>query len=298
MIQTANQFYDRMQADISRKGYTEIVFPMSVNELKEAEQRYLGFLTLPIEEKKKFETWILGLHRDDLSKVTRFGYKAKIREKELGDSKEYFHHGDHLRTELESLIKSSPKEVRDFVEAADGVLSQIKKAMKPVYQAFETEVRGFKASFIDTPYIFLRFLAYSPPAIKPGELAIGHFDRGALTLAMYENRSGLQICPAFDDDFKGNDEEETARKLEAVLERLQQVHHTPDTAFLFASDGITSVLPRELQRRFPKGYHRVDEKLQDSADYHRRTAIVAFISPREGVSIGGWDERHPHDRVR
>ena len=115
MIQTANQFYDRMQADISGKGYTEIAFPMSVGELREAEQRYLEFLTLPAEKKKKFETWIPGLHRDEPDKGTRFGYKVKKRGEDLGDSKEYLHYGDHLRKELGDLIKASPREVKDFI---------------------------------------------------------------------------------------------------------------------------------------------------------------------------------------
>jgi len=296
-IESPDDLFERLQKDIFRQGYSEIAFSMSQQELEEAEQRYLQFLTLPAAEKEKFEIWIPGLHRDNPSKGTRFGYKDESRDEGQGDNKEYFHHGHFLRKGLAAIIRVSPQEVKYFIEAADDVLAAVERAMEPVYEAFDTKVSGFAESFNQTPYIFLRFLSYKPVS-KGEELAIGHFDRGALTLAMYENRDGLEICPATHDDFHGKTNAERKDKLERVLRRLQPVSHSPDSAFLFASDAISSIMADKegYLTQFPKGYHRVDEKHPEGEPHERRTAIVAFISPKEGVVIGDWNSRHPSAR--
>ena len=185
MIETPDALFTRMQRGIFGQGFTEVTFPLSERDLQEAERRYLQFLTLDAAEKEKFEVWIPGLHKADPSQGTRFGYKDEDRKRGQGDNKEYFHFGRFLRENLASVIAASPQEARDFIEAADEVLNGVDTSMRPVYQAFETRIPGFEGLFRDTPYTFLRFLAYKRPFNEADGLAIPHFDRGALTEAIY-----------------------------------------------------------------------------------------------------------------
>src|SRR3989344_5743458 len=109
------------------------------------------------------------------------GFTDEDRKRGQGDNKEYFHFGRFLRENLASVIAASPQEARDFIEAADEVLNGVDTSMRPVYQAFETRIPGFEGLFRDTPYTFLRFLAYKRTFNEADGLAIPHFDRGALT---------------------------------------------------------------------------------------------------------------------
>ncbi|HLC51666.1 MAG TPA: hypothetical protein VJI98_00295 [Candidatus Nanoarchaeia archaeon] len=272
---SAEDLFKKLKGDISKQGYSEVKFPVAENDLRQAAGLYVdGFLRLPEAEKDRYSTWIFP--GSDAEKARgRCGYNIKSRGKGALDDKYLFHYNDYLREFVDGLSKVS-REARDFLDAAEPIFQGMKRSISPVLGAFETEAPGFKGLFLpdqDHPYFFLRFIAYQ------GHGAAGHFDKGPLTEAIAESNPGLRIGPAY--------EGQSTKDIP-----LQEVTHTPDTAFLFTGNHISSVLPKHLQDQFPKGWHDVVEKGYEVRKGITRWSIVGFFDPFGQVYQKGWKERH------
>jgi len=185
--------YNVLEENLSRQHYCALDFPLGRKTLEEAAESYLAFLTLPDVTKQ-------GLHKvlDERDRGSTIGYVKRTPEHITGDTKEYFHYNDHVRNDarFHPLLPSTDGAVLErFYDAAQNVYDAAVTTLDGVVRSMEQRVPGLYEKMFprcQLPSFYLRFIKYD---VQPmgNSLAAGHYDRGALTLALAESKPGLRI---------------------------------------------------------------------------------------------------------
>jgi len=263
--------FGRIQKEISSRSYAQLPFPLSYDQLSHAADLFInGFLKLPQEEKEKIAGFV-----DEQNRKGELGYRKVDRSEKNRDTKEFFHYNDRLRDRFAGTIHKGPKELKDFIKAADEIFQTVKTTIRPVFESFEPYVPGITDSFLpkyDYANFFLRFLAYRP-VDTDHVLAVPHIDKGYFTQALAESTLGLRI---------GKDGES-----------LTPVYHNEGSSLFFMGKDISKILPEDLRDDFPPGLHDVVQYSNPTSSEVPRWAIVCFMDPSHLLMGEDEDGCHP-----
>lgn len=192
---------ERIETEIQRQRYAILPFALSQSELDEAATSFGRFLELPAETKQAFTA---KAHPED--RGSTIGYVLRTKE-EGKDQKEYFHYNRHVPDFFPELLGNNPV-IDTFLLNAHRIYTTAEQQIIDITDTF-----GVKERFIPEqgpPRFYLRFLHYHHHNTDTFS-AKGHYDRGALTLALWESAPGLRIGP------KDQQVEVTHRNRDALL---------------------------------------------------------------------------------
>jgi hypothetical protein len=190
-------YTSRISQKIKSQNYALVDSPLPKVDLVEAAESFIEFLGMEEEKKKKF-----SLEEDEENEKkdgsSEIGYIRRFKGKGgKFDNKEFFHYNDYARVRFAGLA-SIDKRAEEFLFKAYRVFGATKNRVKGVLSELEEEYPGISGRFFKDgvhPNLFLRFLAYDyedSPSVKR-DLGVGHYDKGALTLALAESGPGLYM---------------------------------------------------------------------------------------------------------
>jgi len=244
---TRSQLLDKIEKEISSQNYASLPFSVSREELEKAASNFLEFLDLPDETKTAFFRKVVPT--DTGSTV---GYVKRNQANRDADTKEYVHYNEYFDEYFSELLNTDPT-IENFVNSARHIYNEAKKLFTSITDTFETQIPGFTDKFFSKdmlPRFYLRFLKYGTQG-KNGIIAQGHYDRGALTLALAESQPGLRI---------------------GTQKSLTEIVHEEKQAILFPGKAIENILPH-----MQPAWHDVIQK--NDKEYRpgvTRWAIVFF----------------------
>jgi isopenicillin N synthase-like dioxygenase len=239
---------DSFIKNITEKHYAPVAFPLSHEELNNAADTFLEFLTLPDVIKNSFS--MKGGFEHNYGVI---GYKDR-RQEEGSDKKEFFHYHPSLDTYFESNPDKDMPEVEAFLKAARAIDAAAARVLKETLTMLEPEFPNIVSEYFPGTHrrTILRFLKYDV-AGKGKHLAKGHYDSGGCTLALAESAPGLRI---------GTYEED-----------LQPVVHADKTALFMPGLRFYT----QTDQRFHPAWHDVVQASEDTLNESTaRWAIVFF----------------------
>ncbi len=242
--------------ELSKNAYLELPIDITRGECESAAETFLNFLSLPLEVKERYYFKV-----DEGSHRTNVGYVRRHKDTGNADNKEYFHYHALSLEKFSGLMEADDERARHFLIAAENIFQKASAALRGLLSIFEEGVPGITATFFeshDFPSLYLRFLKYDVK--DAGDfLARGHYDTGAITLALAESAPGLRIGKN-DKDIKEVPSRDSGSALFMPAMRLRDL-----------SPALAGVSP---------AWHDVVQKSADTySDTVARWAIVFFADP-------------------
>jgi len=175
---------DQIVKEVREKHFAAIPFALDRKAMESSAELFLKFLELP--EKVEFQG---ESHPDD--RGSHIGYVN--RKKNVGDldNKEYFHYNEYFEQNFNWQIPV----LQEFVESAREVYQAATSTLNVILDELSSDFPEIHNEFIrpgQLPRFYLRYLKYEPEK-EQGIIAEGHYDRGAITLALAESAPGLRI---------------------------------------------------------------------------------------------------------
>lgn len=245
----------QLKSKIQAQSFVELTWSLTPEAVEQAIKGFFEFLSLPVEIKNQF---VYEIKRAEGDRGMDVGYRERKSETGAGyDDKEFFHYNQYAKQELGSLAESLP-EAKRFFGSAEVIYQAALSKMQELVRVLDTGYQGAYEQFFpqdQIPECVVRFLKYDRTQLGD-YLARGHYDRGALTLAIAESAPGLRI---------GKDPE-----------HVQEVVHTPGTVLFFPGMSAAQYTHNDFQ----PSWHEVVQNSADtlSADV-ARWALVFFATP-------------------
>lgn len=256
--------FEEIAKQIEEKHHVTVPFPLPHKDFEEAVSLFMKFLELPLETKQP-----IYFRLEQENRGSEVGYVRYLRSEGKTDNREYFHYNEFAEDGLKQYIETVP-ELRAFIERARVVYAETKTSIEEIIRAFEPKFPGIYEQFFpadEKPRLFLRFLKYDRG--EPGEfLAKGHYDRGALALALAESAPGLRMGL--------NDQ------------HLTEVVHNDKQALFMPGIRFQQITSPE----FPPTWHDVVQKTDDAFnDDTARWAVVCFAD-QKGPNTITYEQAH------
>lgn len=176
--------------ELNKNQYVQAPIDITHEELQKAAAAFLDFLALPVSVKEQFYFKV-----DEGSHRTQVGYVRRHTDIGNADNKEYFHYHALSLKKFSELLESGDERAQKFLTIAEGIFQKASSALANLLAVLEEHAPGISAAFFqshDFPSFYLRFLKYDVK--DEGDfLARGHYDTGAITLALAESAQGLRI---------------------------------------------------------------------------------------------------------
>jgi isopenicillin N synthase-like dioxygenase len=237
---------DKILTELTQQGYAPLPFSLTKEYLNQAAESFMDFLELP--EKTKFSA--LAIKEDRGSTI---GYMLRHSQKDTrADNKEYVHYNEYFERFFKNLLDTGNPRIDNFVNYSRKIYKEAKRTIQTILDTFEPLVPGISERFIShekLPRFYLRFIKYDCAGTN-GLIAKGHYDRGALTLALSESSPGLRI---------------------GKPENLKEIVHEDSQAILFPGRAIT-----EITDRIKPAWHDAVQKNAPPRPGVSRWAIVFF----------------------
>ena len=252
--------YGLILSSIKRDKFVSIPFSLSREILDDTAEKFLRFLRHPELKEMCKAIQVLPGYRS-----TYVGYRLRGNTLEQSsDEKELFHYNEFFEDFFKKEFDYGHPVLKVFIEAARLIYTAAKETFSTVLQNLELQFPGIYLRFFpegQKPLFFLRFLKYNVSS-KGNNIARGHYDLGACTLAIAESTPGLRMGSNNDD--------------------LALVNRQDNNALFFP--GISM---RELTSEdFTPTWHDVIQKSEQtySTDV-ARWAIVFFTDPHDMRNI-------------
>lgn len=256
---------DVILSSLEQNYYVNVPVDLSFETLDEAIAAFYKFLDQPDDIKLKIGYKIAGNHRrGEVGLTHRDPHDALTH-----DSKDFFHFHPTLFDRYSDFLAKNPI-VNDFMMKANHIWNTAYSTVSNIMKTLEPEFPGIHDQIFDTEevHIILRFLRYDWKESKKN-LAKGHFDAGACTLAIGESRPGLRMG--------SNDQD------------LKPIVHESGNAVFFLASNLRNIIK---QKSLNPAWHDVIQ-MDDTCigKSLSRWAIVAFIDAH-GVDALPWEETH------
>lgn len=258
--------YQKIVDDLQAQSFHKTAITCSQEEIEAAVKAFFAFMQLPEETKVRFSARL-----DPEDRGTEIGYWTRRRSEGHADDRGYFHYSEAADKLFRPKGQDCP-ELIAFMDAAKVVHTSAAHTMHEVVHVIDEQHPGLEQALFNPGNgrelrLPLRFLAYTQS--EPGNfLAIGHYDRGACTLAVAESAPGLRIGK--------------------TPETVKEVAHEPGYGLFFP--GIH--LQEFTNETFAPSWHDVVQKDQDAFQTaYARWAVVLFASVWDR-QILSWDACH------
>lgn len=256
--------FDALQQSVIERSYATLPCLLSYADLSRAAEAFFAFLELSPQQKGQY---VARVAQDDPE--SNIGYVRKCREGTC-DEKEYVHYNRYAPEVFEGFVQQDGTRAQEFFKRAGEVYEVAERMAIEILRQAEERFPGVYERFVphdQYPHFYLRFLKYDVQG-KGEFLADGHYDQGALTLALAESAPGLRI---------GRDEAS-----------LEEVTHHDGEALVMPGLQLSHIFSAD----FHPAWHDVVQKSEDTYNTETaRWAIVFFVDPVDKAE-STWEDRH------
>ncbi len=260
---------ERVVGDLQRRGFSPVPFPLTREQLERAANAFLDFIALPLDTKTRFTGMAFPGDRGSVVGYAKKQKAADVRD----DNKEYVHYNEHFERFFVALLGTHPV-IDAFVAEARIVYDAAKDTLGHILDALEEYRPGIKQEFMTPgtlPRFYLRFIKYDHVG-RDGTIAKGHYDRGALTLAIAESAPGLRI---------------------GTEESLTEIVHQEQQAVLFPGEAIEKVFDSTVIK--PAWHDAIQKDDKQVRPGVARWAIV-FFGDLLNQPEYSWEQAHTPKR--
>lgn len=247
--------FAQLKSTLLEQHFVELNWSLTPRVVEQTVSGFFRFLALSQPVKQQF---VFELKRAKGDRGMDVGYRQRKSDTGAGyDDKEFFHYNQYVAQEFGQLAQTIPAAQEFFVQAEVIYQAALGK-MQEMVHILDEGYPGLYQTFFPADHIpegVVRFLKYD--RTQPGDyLAKGHYDRGALTLAIAESAPGLRL---------GQDPD-----------HVQEVVHRPGQVLFFPGMSLGQYTKNEIS----PSWHDVVQKSADSFNQEAaRWAVVFFASP-------------------
>ncbi|MBI2572267.1 2OG-Fe(II) oxygenase family protein [Candidatus Woesearchaeota archaeon] len=256
--------YLKLKREIREKNYALVKSSISMQKLELGALYFLHLL-----ESEEFKNNFAAVKIDPDNRSSRIGYFQKTTLKSYPTTTDFFHYNDFFENYFTTEVREANPQLKKFLELARQIYDESKYLMQQIILSFEKDFPEIHQRFFPIekkPYFYLRFLKYHPDPDST-HLVLGHYDRGACTLALTESGPGLRI---------GKDEE-----------NLAYVEHDPHEVLFLP--GL--MFPEVTNGEFTPAWHDVPNQEQCWDEKTARWSIV-FFAGYSGMRNVHFEEAH------